>query len=76
ECALCADGTSPCQACYVGNPSAVICADPDTRILWDTFHGTSTLHHLLSKAIKECVEKHPDYDQPLVDKLCSHDIDY
>ncbi|CAN0252854.1 unnamed protein product [Ascophyllum nodosum] len=76
ECALCADGTSPCQACYVGNPSATICADPDTRTMWDIIHGTTALYRLLGKAIKECVGKNPDYNQPLVDKLCPDDTDY
>ena len=71
ECALCADLSSPCQNCYVGNPSATVCEHPETYLFWDSIHPTTDMHQLLAEAIRQCSKDYPKYDRPLVELLCS-----
>lgn len=69
-CALCADGTSPCQNCLKGNPSVNVCEDPSTRIFHDWIHYTTGYHRILGEAIKQCSKDRPNYRRPLVSLLC------
>ncbi|CAN0412526.1 unnamed protein product [Ascophyllum nodosum] len=72
ECALCADSSSPCQNCFLGNPSAAICDDPDTRIFWDDIHFTTGIHRHFAAAVVECSRDFPDPARPFVEQLCPH----
>ncbi|CAM9627570.1 unnamed protein product [Ectocarpus sp. 4 AP-2014] len=72
-CALCADGTSPCQSCLEGNPSITVCEDPSTRVFYDSIHYTTEYHLLFGEAIRQCSNGIPNYDCPLVSVLCPPD---
>lgn len=70
ECALCADTSFPCQTCFEGNPSAVVCDNPDTYIFWDTIHLTGKFHQIVAESVRECSEDNPDYGRAWVEVLC------
>eukprot|EP00752_Nemacystus_decipiens_P008410 g7520.t1 len=72
-CALCADGTSPCQNCLEGNPSITVCEDPSTRVFYDAIHYTTEYNLVLGETIRQCSKDMPNYDRPLVSVLCPPD---
>ncbi|CAM9275156.1 unnamed protein product [Laminaria digitata] len=74
ECALCADGNSPCQNFYEGNPPATVCDDPETRIFWDGLHFTTEVHRILGEAIRQCSKDEPNYDRAWVELLCRMEL--
>lgn len=70
KCALCANGDSPCQSCLLGNPSADVCDDPNSRIFWDSLHLTTAFHQLFAEAVRQCAKDTPDTCHPWVETLC------
>eukprot|EP00752_Nemacystus_decipiens_P008408 g7518.t1 len=69
-CALCADGTSPCQNCLEGNPSITVCDDPYSRVFYDGVHYSTEFHLVFGEAIRLCLKDAPNYDRPFVSVLC------
>lgn len=67
---MCADNSSPCQNCFLGNPSATVCDEPEKYLFWDPVHFTTDIHQFLAEAIRQCAKDSPNYDQAWVEVLC------
>lgn len=74
ECALCADGTSPCQSCFQGNPAIIKCDDPSSKVFFDRVHFTTHFQLVFGEAIRQCSKDAPNYDRPFVSVMCPPEV--
>lgn len=74
ECALCVDGTSPCQNCFQDKPAITKCDDPSSRVFFDAIHFTTHFQLVFGEAIRQCSKDAPNFDRPLVSVMCPPEV--